>query len=659
MKAARWLLPLVSLLVVAAFTWFDLRGARAGPGPLHSAHAAIPALQGGAHCEACHEPGAGVAAKACTSCHAAIGNQLAAGTGLHGQLGDACRCERCHSEHHGDDAPLIPPHAFTRAGVADVAQYDHRHVGFTLTGAHRALSCTRCHEHADDVAPPAGGRFLGLSQRCTSCHVDHHEAAFGGDCGSCHGQELPWSQAPGFAHERLPLTGAHAKVACATCHAAGSAHDVAAERRGTVPPRACAQCHADPHGGRAGGELAALRLPASGDCARCHDATAWSAARPSPEQHAACGYPLHGPHAAAACAACHGDRDMAPRWTEQAPAANDCAACHGHSHTAALLATARGCSECHMDGDATFHAARLTNAQHAATGFVLAPPHAAIACARCHVGATWSERFPGRASDDCRACHRDPHAGQFTPRNAARTCTECHDAQHFRPHHFGLGAHEATAFPLTGAHTAVGCDRCHVERGGTRTFAGTATSCASCHHDVHAGRFDQAGRPANVGERTGCARCHDVDGWTPVGGAFDHTLWTGHELRGAHVRAACSACHPPANGAAGTPRLGRAAGTTCASCHADPHAGQFAAAAGAATDCARCHGEVAWRELAFDHRRDSRFVLDATHRTLACSRCHVAQPVADRLVVRYRPLGTKCGDCHRLGGRDGAREGGK
>lgn len=653
MKAARWLLPLVSLLVVVWLSWPHLRGAGTGPGPLHPAHAAVPALAGGAACEACHRPGAGIDENGCLRCHEAIDRQRASGAGLHGALGAAvlARCERCHSEHHGDVVPLLAPHAFPRAGVADPQRYDHAHVPFALAGVHRDLACTRCHPHADDAAPPAGGRFLGLSQQCTACHADEHRGAFGGDCAACHGQERAFRDAPGFTHRGLPLAGAHARVACTICHPAGSVHDLAVAPATPPPARGCRDCHADPHGGA--GVPTALRLPDAADCARCHAATAWRDARPDAAAHARLGFPLLGAHANANCASCHGDARATPRWTGTAPASDDCAACHAHAHGDALLA-AGACAGCHAAGDATFAAGRITPAQHAAAGFPLAPPHAAVDCARCHAGATHGERFPGRDAADCRACHADPHDRQFDDQPAWRQCTACHAPTHFQPHAFGPAAHAATAFPLDGAHAAVGCSGCHRDvQQGVRRFHGTTAACADCHADVHRGVFDRPGRPRALDGRSGCARCHDPAAWAPVARTFEHGLWTGYELVGAHQRVACASCHPGQAVAPGAGRLGPAAGTDCTACHADPHLGQFAR--DGRTECARCHGATSWGELQFDHQRDSRFPLDATHRALPCSACHRGLDVGGRTVVRWRPLGHACGDCHRVGTGGGVR----
>lgn len=657
MSAVRWLLTATSLLLVLAFTLWDLRRAGAGPGPLHPAHAAVAVLDGGRNCSACHRSGAGVDAAACNGCHEAIGAETEARRGLHGSLDAEAvqRCERCHGDHHGDQVALIAPHAFARAGVDDPERYDHRHVEFRLTGAHAALGCERCHAAARAAAPPAGGRFLGLDQDCASCHLDAHRGAFGADCAACHGQERPWPEAPGLAHARFALQDAHAQVPCASCHAEGSPRDVVAEAQATLPTRGCAECHADPHGGATAAAATAILLPDTADCARCHRATRWADARADATAHAAYGFALRAAHASADCAACHGDGGRAPRWTGEAPALAACSACHASPHADALMSTAtaavgpaNGCAGCHRDDDADFGAGRIDAAQHAATGFALAAPHADVACVTCHEGDERAERFPGRAAADCTACHADVHAGQFATDPRYAQCTACHRETQFVPHAFGVGAHAHTAFPLTGAHDAVACANCHRDVvDDVRRFHGTPTACASCHADVHRGTFDRSGRPHAVDGRTGCARCHDTAAFRPVAAGFDHGLWTGYRLEGPHAGAACAACHRMPSDGDGAPQVGQVPGTTCSACHADPHAGQFAAGGG--TDCARCHAVTQWPELHFDHQRDSRFPLDATHAALPCSKCHVGYPVGDRTVVRFKPLGTTCGDCHRLG----------
>ncbi|MCA8943868.1 MAG: hypothetical protein KDB80_14995, partial [Planctomycetes bacterium] len=205
---------------------------------------------------------------------------------------------------------------------------------------------------------------------------------------------------------------------------------------------------------------------------------------------------------------------------------------------------------------------------------------------------------------------------------------------------FDVAAHAQTRFPLDGAHVATACRACHREdtAGGARAFRGVETACRACHDDPHAGRFDAARLPSELGGRTGCARCHDTNAFRDVSwSADDHRIWTGYELVGKHADASCASCH----GApfADAPR-------DCASCHEDVHRGQFREHG--RTDCTRCHeASKTFHDLAFDHTRDTRFRLDDNHARLACSDCHVQRPTrTGELVVRYRPLGRECRDCH-------------
>ena len=667
MKLLRVLATMLTLALVLVVVLWESEH-RTSPGPLHPAHAAVAALDGGANCEACHGDGTRQGmASACSTCHEPIGRQLADARGLHGSLDPALArdCAACHDDHHGAETRLIREAAFVLAGVPDRTRYDHAHVAdWALAGAHAGLACTKCHVHAEAASPPAGGRFLGLSQSCASCHDDVHRGAFGADCTTCHGQERPFREAPGFRHEVFALTGAHASVGCTECHAEGSDRAVVSYRTRRPEPRACNACHENVHVATAAKPAASLLLADSSDCSRCHEATNWTAARMDAAAHARTGFALAGAHAAVACASCHGDAKQAPRYGKPAPTERACAACHDSPHTQAVLelttaapSSANACADCHVVEDSSFRAGRMTAAQHAATGFALAIPHATVACAKCHgePSRPWASRFPGRQPADCRACHMDVHAGQFDhdPRHAQ--CTSCHEVDKFVPHRFDVAMHARTDFALTGSHERARCEACHDEVTnhptlGTqvRRFHGTEQACASCHADVHAGRFDQQGLPATVGGNAGCARCHDTVQFAPAAVAFDHALWTGYPLLGAHEAVGCSGCHPRTTE---PPRMhGPAKGRECASCHEDVHQGQFATrdprTGATTTDCARCHVVEDLRALRFDHQRDSRFALDANHDKLACSSCHRSVQTERGPMIRYKPLGTNCGDCH-------------
>lgn len=574
---------------------------------LHPSHAAVRALQGRDGCAACHTKGDRTPASSCNRCHEPIRVQLESRTALHGALDPelAQDCRRCHREHTDGGVGLVADESFREAGVEQPNEYDHRFTrSFGLSGVHTALACRACHALADAPALADGQRrYLGLAQRCASCHEDPHAGSLGDACAACHGQRRPFAEAATFRHtESFPLAASHAGLTCTACHAKGTPFAVETERG--APPsrdRRCAECHGAAHG----------------------DAFLSAISR-----------------------------------FERVSADDTCRLCHAPEH-------------------ASFAApgAQMTVPHHAATPFPLDAPHAELACATCHPGyaardpllagpalrAQFAARFPGRDAERCAACHTDPHAGQFDRAGGAGRCTECHARTHFLPSEFDAVRHARTHFPLLGAHRAVACGQCHTEarggRGAAKQWSPVPTACAQCHDDVHGGRFDGPAAPATVNGRAGCARCHDAQTFSGVTwtGA-EHGSWTGHALDGAHARASCAACHGRTAKPDGQGRtLGRAA-TTCAACHTDPHAGQFQRAG--VSDCTACHvGASAWTLPAFDHDAQTRFKLDSDHAKLTCRACH--QPVASppgAAVVRYRPLGRRCQDCHSAGGkRDGAK----
>lgn len=654
-RLLRWLLPLASLALVLAVTLWELSSERTSPGPLHPAHANAKDMHGGARCEACHESGGSTAPRLCNVCHQQIAAEAQRRTGLHGRMPTALleTCAACHSEHHGASAPLISQHAFPKSGIADPAKYDHSDVlDYALAGAHSGLTCSKCHRHSEATEPPAGGRFLGLSQTCTSCHEDKHKGAYGADCQSCHGQQHPFKDAPGFHHDSFALRDAHFNRKCADCHPATGEHSIDALTRHALPTRTCAACHENPHTATAPPARARMVIADSSDCAHCHNSVAFVDHLVTATSHAQFGFPLRGAHERSKCADCHGEQGRTPRWRGRAPAVENCRACHESPHQDSLLAKDvakdRTCVECHVDADASFADATTTAAQHARTGFALTEPHTRVACAKCHVRSAtrFQERYPGRTPQACNACHADVHGGQFSKKADYAQCTGCHVPTHWQPSRFDLTAHGRTAFPLLAAHEAVTCERCHWRvHDDIRQYAGTPSKCVLCHPDPHDGYFDKKGLPVAVGARTDCARCHNENAFADIRNDFDHGRWTGWPQTGAHALLACTKCHarmqkPDKNGS----RFGKALGKECSACHGDVHQGQFLRAG--VVDCGRCHDTTRFQDLKFDHQRDSRYPLDETHAAVACSKCHLAVKTPAGDVVRYRPLGRRCVDCH-------------
>jgi len=668
------------LLVVVAAAWWSFNH-RSSPGPLHSSHANVEKLQGSEGCQACHAGSDFTAstslAAACSECHTLVRDQMSRHTGIHGALAAqlADDCAQCHHEHIGDSLGLVPVSAFQRAGIGAPDLYDHAHVGgLKLTGKHDELRCVDCHVNAQNTVLAEGQtRFLGLTQACTSCHNDVHKGELGNDCAKCHGQLQPFKDAPLFAHPKtFPLVDGHAHRKCSECHTTPG------EFKGLKLD--CASCHSD--------DFDKTTKPAhkltglSTDCASCHGVSNWSTTTFVHDKR----FVLEGAHAKVACASCHSAG--AAQKSVRAHGKNaSCVVCHSSPHDARLIEAAtrsrndRGdaCVVCHLPNAKNWRDANsiMTPALHAATGFALVKPHDKQACVECHPGidrapataqgeraqlneaqlngaqlhgARWKAQFPGRASDTCESCHQDPHKGQFAKSATGNACLACHRPTAFIPSKFDGALHAKSRFPIDGGHRAVACSACHKVVDGVRLFVGTKAACVSCHADIHKGAFDGVGMPATVNGKSDCARCHTTTAFAEITwSAAEHAAWTGEPLTGKHATAACNDCHrrdpPPVRGLAPF----KPAPKDCTACHEDVHAGQFRIGdePNAVNDCVRCHNSnESFAIVAFDHQKDSRFALDEDHRKLACVACHRPVEVAGRGIVRYKPLGVKCADCH-------------
>lgn len=663
----------ISVGAVAGLVASDLH--RTAPGPISAVHEREPELVGLWSCQHCHGGWFGGMASSCLECHPRIAQQLAKGNGLHGSL-DSERsklCGACHSEHHGKDFVLVNRLSFAMAGVPESQKFDHRQIGFEMSGRHLELACKQCHPQAEtELLPKGGTRYLGLVQDCASCHEDAHQGAMQIGCVKCHGQ-VEFKRLESKDHAKhLALTGGHAGVDCRKCHAPGTAHALEALGQGQQPRvRQCADCHESPHGQPFLASAARLAgQPVAATCVACHRPEHESfhdeRLQLSAEQHAGSGFLLDDPHDEVDCAKCHDPKrkDFQQRYPGRGQ--DDCNSCHEDVHRAEFAGkrfAERGCIDCHARTQFLPH--EFTAEKHARTKFALEGVHAQVDCHQCHpkLADGIPARFGG-AETRCERCHADAHDGCFDRHgrelraNKQGTCAHCH-----RPTKFGEllpGGFDHlrwTGFAVTGAHEQAGCESCHArevapdDRG--RTFGkvtarfGKVAGCVTCHLDPHEGAFDRPALPTRVEGRTDCARCHVDTSFRGFPGGFDHGRWTRFPLQGAHGRLDCARCHarlaePDPNGRTWR----RARGTLCADCHEEPHAGQFAV--DGKTDCRPCHqGSEKFRDEVFRHDVHSRFLLGEQHERLECGACHKPFREGNRDVIRYRPLPSRCIDCHR------------
>lgn len=649
---------------------------RTSPGKLAAVHEREPDLSDGSSCSACHGGWTSTMTESCLDCHAEVATHIEDGDGLHGHLDPerVSQCAMCHSEHHGTSFSIVNVQSFSLAGVQDVEQFDHQLIGYLMEGPHLELACVECHTQADAAVLPTGERrYMGLKQDCASCHEDPHQGRMAQACSDCHVQSS-FDELHSIGHDtRLPLIGGHGALDCRECHAVEHSHSLEKLGRGRPKPqpRTCLECHASPHSrGFQSGVARVLGELEESACVACHlhehESFRQDGLTITDRQHAQSGFPLNRPHDGVTCQDCHSAdlEEFVARYPGRDKDA--CHACHDDPHDGQFGGGAfgdAGCLACHDRHQ--FEPHTFDVAKHEQTDLVLTGSHLETACNDCHQVPDDSgvRRFAGTGST-CEECHRDAHDGFFdyftmgligTP---GGECARCHTTGDFVERARDEFAHERwTAFAISGAHAQSDCESCHPRShkpdisgrsfGRVREHFGVVEGCQSCHSDPHRGRFDRTDALAEVDGRRGCVRCHVDTSFRTFPHGFDHFSWTGFALRGAHERADCSSCHAPLRADESGRTWAAAAGASCSDCHSNPHAGQFRQADGV-TNCERCHRSAeSFAELSFNHDRDSRFPLSEAHRALECSGCHQSWALEDGTqVMRYKPLGTDCVDCH-------------
>ena len=251
------------------------------------------------------------------------------------------------------------------------------------------------------------------------------------------------------------------------------------------------------------------------------------------------------------------------------------------------------------------------------TGVELRGAHASTSCLLCHNDRGPTQQF---AAQGCSGCHQDPHRAQL-----GRDCSSCHDERTWRPQG-QIARHQMTRMPLTGAHSAIACFRCH-PGAQVGNFAGASPRCEDCHGSLAL----QVTAPDHVasGFTRDCQRCHRPISWLPA--QFAHSA--AFPLTLGHGNRRCAECHT-------TPGTYTGLSTDCASCHITdynnttvvPHA-----AAGIPTTCTQCHNTARWLGANFPH--SAAFPLTNGHR-IACNRCHTTPAV-------FTGLDTACVSCHQ------------
>jgi len=616
----------------------------------------------------------------CESCH--INNNYNLTTPL-----SDCGNSQCHLNTYNQTNN--PPHP-AAASVFPIAQcstchttvswntanFDHSTTGFPLTLGHANVACTACHLN-NNYTLTITARDCGNSQ----CHLTtwqntnnpvHSTAGSNfaaANCANCH-TPAGWGTAT-FDHSvtGFTLIGTHMSptpTPCTSCHNGPTPYQLSSAD--------CYGCHQADYlrtqtiGGSVPNHVTAGFPITASACASCHPITTWSAGA---FNHASFGFPLTNGHANVACNLCHINNNYSLQI-----AATDCgnSQCHltTYNQTNAPPHTANPnsfpiaqCSNCHttVSWTASFN--------HSATGFALTGMHVSpvpTPCASCHINNNYN-----LTSAACINCHlpqwqSTATLGGSVPNHITsgfpQDCSICHSTSNWTTSTFN---HNATRFPLTGAHTTVLCATCH-----TDNYAGTlATTCDGCHDALYVSTANMGGAVPNhvalMYPKT-CDSCHTTTSW--LGALFNHAS-TGFPLTGAHASTACNLCH---TSSAPPP-------TACSGCHMDKWlstvnlGGQVPNHVAAAlipssgfslAACSTCHNTTAWTGAVFTH---SWFpighglnaaggvcsvchIVAGDYSQFQCTVCHGNNDPNSQFAKRHPPVGAgwynsvRCYQCH-------------
>ncbi len=524
-------------------------------------------------------------------------------------------------------------------------------------------NCTKCHELGKDVSNDkclechlsvrnrinSGNGYHNskdvTDKQCAKCHSDHHGREF---------ELIYWKDGKDKFDHNLTgysLEAKHRLSECEKCHIPPfiSKDDVKTDKNNSIDrtliglnSSACITCHHDEHGNQL-----------TDRCLDCHNYEGW---KPTVGfDHDSTSYQLTGKHIDTDCEKCHKLLPaLPPVFPESIPKPDSvawyaeysdldfvrCKSCHEDTHKGKL---GNDCKKCHqtsgfkniIGGDKQF--------DHSQTDYKLEGRHIGVDCKKCHTTENLTDDLKYKF---CIDCHKDEHQEQFADRPDKGACESCHIVDRFLPSNYDVEQHQKSRYPLTGSHLATPCIACHKE---IEIFGRTCAcfdfpdlSCIACHKDTHEGQADKWIK------QTGCDYCHTTDSWRKVE-TFDHDS-SRFKLVEKHQKVACLDCHQVADTLTETERIVlQPLDMNCIACHEDIHQGQFVQLDidEKKTTCDRCHSSKSWKELMFDHNRDSRYKLDGAHIKVACIKCHPQLQTPDgKVYIAYKPLGMECADCH-------------
>jgi hypothetical protein len=496
---------------------------------------------------------------------------------------------------------------------------------FSLSAFAQVAKPTNSFNHMQTGFPLTGAH---AKVECETCHTGGLFKGTPKDCAGCHsiGRRVV---APAKKANHMPTT-----AACETCHTNVVTFQGARFNHIGVQPKACVTCH---NGLTAPGKPNGHR-PTTSSCDSCHRTSVWLPA----------GYD-HAPPIPA-CETCHtpgGPARAKPVDHVFTPVGVSCDTCHKSGFSTFLGATfdhiganilANTCQNCHVSGK--------SGAKTRPSGHI---PSASVSCDVCHSAtgyANFSAPIPimnhdavAAASIQCSTCHNGGYTSQKglqvntgalgkTPNHVATGTAECGTCHLGRISFLGASYTHQTGTAVLGK-----CDTCH-KTGGPGlskplTHISTTLQCdsAGCHTPTNYLSFAGIAYNHTGGAPGNCGTCHLGQSAAAKQKSLLHIPTNGN---------ACDACHgtPSGNGPSGGFVLPA------------PTRAMIHAASVPAIDCILCHNGSYTNALP---KKPGHVATNA-----ACNVCHLDTSYISFAggKVNHASITTLaiCGTCHKTGG---------
>ena len=217
-----------------------------------------------------------------------------------------------------------------------IIEFDHKKIGYRLTGKHESVSCQDCHSIVD---------FRNTPRQCAGCHLDVHQGRLGKSCGQCHTTNdfsHPNAESA-HANTSFPLLGRHANLDCYACHYS------TVEGEFLPLQSECFSCHEPQY--RGASSLDHLANGFSKRCEDCHGFYSWQPAEFAQHDRV---FPIfNGEHAGEwnTCRDCHfSSGDFSQFSCLNCHEHNKNEMDHEHREVAAYMYESHACLSCHPTG---------------------------------------------------------------------------------------------------------------------------------------------------------------------------------------------------------------------------------------------------------------------------------------------------------------------